>query len=270
MAGDEGELVGGAEAALDEFGHRLDAVQERLIQTFTDSRDRFFGQAIGDACDQLSAAVRSVPPGPALRQHAIESAVALARGAVDRWRHVQEPVAEALFREGFRRFVEMADQFRVGVAAAPGLAHLEHAPIEAAFAARSRFHYTELLTVAPASLWARALDAVRPRWSRARAVERDARAYLARLLDVNSARIKNDFVDRLRESRHRLEQQIRAQLRALSADARRLIEQTAATQAAGVTAVHSRAEALARLRSAVESLALPSSAPAPVAGTGEE
>jgi hypothetical protein len=41
-----------------------------------------------------------------------------------------------------------------------------------------------------------------------------------------------------------------------------LIEQTTATQAAGTAAVRSRIEAIARLRVAVERLALPPSAPA--------
>jgi hypothetical protein len=93
-------------------------------------------------------------------------------------------------------------------------------------------------------------------------VERDARAYLTRLLDVNGSRLKNDFVERLRDSRHRLEQGIRARLQALSTDARRLLEQTTATQAAGAAAVRARIEAIARLRVAVERLALPPTAPA--------
>ena len=252
----------GAEDALAELGHRLDAVQERLVHAFTESRDRFFGQAMVDARDQLSAAIRATSAGPAFRDRALEMAVDVSRRAIDRWRHEQEPVAEALFREGFGRFVELADQFRAGVAATPGLAHLGDKPVEAAFAAKSRFHYTEMLTIAPASLWARALDMIRPRRSRARAVERDARAYLTRLLEVNGSRLKNDFVERLRDSRHRLEQGIRARLQALSTDATRLLDQTTATQTAGTAAVRSRIEAIARLRSALERLALPPLAPA--------
>ena len=82
---------------------------------------------------------------------------------------------------------------------------------EAGFRAKSRLFYTELLSVAqPSPL--RVLDRFRTLGALRRAVGRDASAYLERLLSSNSARIQNDLIERVRESRRRLEAEIRSRL----------------------------------------------------------
>ncbi len=107
---------------------------------------------------------------------------------------------------------------------------------------------------APASARRRLLDLCRTAAGRRRAVEREAGAYLERLLEVNSARIKNDFVERVQESRRRLEQDLRARLQALAASAERALGQARRAQAAGAPAVAVRLEAIAGLRTAAEAL----------------
>jgi hypothetical protein len=153
-----------------------------------------------------------------------------------------------------RRFTELMEEVQRQLAVVPGLAGLPRVPMEAGFAARSRLHYTAMLTVAPASAGARFLDLIRTRAGRRRAVERDATGYLERLLEVNTARIKNDFRDRLDASRRGREQQIRQHLGGLSATAERARGQARRAQAAGAAAVHARLALLSRLRAEVEAL----------------
>jgi GTP-binding protein EngB required for normal cell division len=247
-----------AEQALGDLGHRLDAVQERLVRAFTEARDRFFTAALPRAREELADALRAEPAtGHVLRQRAIDHAVAIARGWLDRWRREQEPRAEALYREAMARFATLVRDFQDAVPGAPGPGAVAAAIPEVALSARSRFYLTEMATVAPASAWRRLGDLLCPAAVRRRAVERDARAYLERLIEVNSARLKNDFVERVLASRRRLEQEVRDQLRDLSASAARALEQARRAHAAGTAAVAARLEEIARLDKAVRALGPP-------------
>ncbi len=244
-----------AARSLGDLGYRLDAVQDRLLRAFTDERDRFFAAALPEARRELAAALGADPAADAgLRERAVEAAVAVARRWLDRWRREQEPQAEARFRDAMGRSVALVRDFEQALAAAAGVPGPPGASPEAALTARSRFYYTEMTTIAPASARRRLLDLCRTAAGRRRAVEREAGAYLERLLEVNSARIKNDFVERVQESRRRLEQDLRARLQALAASAERALGQARRAQAAGAPAVAVRLEAIAGLRTAAEAL----------------
>jgi hypothetical protein len=125
------------------------------------------------------------------------------------------------------------------------------------FTGRSGFHYTEMLTVAPGSAGSQALDRLRTRASRVRAVERDASAYLARLLEVNSTRLKNDFLQRLGDSRRQLERALRIRLEALTGSAQHALEQARRAHTEGAEAVAAKVQALQRFRSEVDRLGSP-------------
>jgi hypothetical protein len=111
-----------------------------------------------------------------------------------------------------------------------------------------------VLTVAPASAGSQALDRLRTRASRVRAVERDASAYLARLLEVNSTRLKNDFLQRLGDSRGQLERALRARLQSLTGSAQHALEQARTAHTEGAEAVGSKLQVLQWLRSEVDRL----------------
>jgi hypothetical protein len=68
-------------------------------------------------------------------------------------------------------------------------------------------------------------------------VERDAAAYLERLLSSNSARIQNDLIERVRESRRRLEAEIRARLSEALRSARSALERAKTRRAEGEASV---------------------------------
>src|SRR5262245_61384250 len=68
-----------------------------------------------------------------------------------------------------------------------------------------------MMWLAPGSASTWLLDALLP-WRRRPAIEHDAVAYLERLPAVNSARIKNDFLERVTQSRQLLELEIRVRL----------------------------------------------------------
>ena len=82
-----------------------------------------------------------------------------------------------------------------------------------------------------------------------KAVAREAEEYLETLLVTNSSRIQYDLDERVSESRRRLEAEIRARLREVSASAERALEQARTKRAAGEDAVLVEVKRLDALRS---------------------
>ncbi len=244
-----------AEESLDELGHRLTAVQERLSRAFVEAREGFFSRALSEARRELVEAIHGEDAtGPTLRKRAMERALEVTRRLLDRWREEMEPRAEALYREAMARFIELANGFEESLAPVADLAAHSRLDPEPGLRTLSRVRYTEMLSVAPESAGARLLDVVGARAWRNRAIERDAGRYLERLLEVNSARIKNDFEARVGESRRLLESEIRGRLRALSDSAERALASARQAHAEGAPAVGARLERIRSLRSRVEAL----------------
>lgn len=232
--------VAGAERSLGELGHRLAAVEERLATDFTAERDRFFEDARQEAETELAAAIaRDAARGVARRERALDHAFAVGKRWLDRWREEQEPRVLALYRDGVAELVGLVDETRAALAAVPELAALPPASVEAGLRAPSGFFYTHLMSAAPSSPVDRFLDAALGR-RRTGAITRAARAFLARFLEVNSARMKNDFVARVVESRRLVERDIRESLQGLVRSAEHALATARAAHAAGRDAVRSR------------------------------
>jgi hypothetical protein len=106
--------------------------------------------------------------------------------------------------------------------------------------------------VEPSSAARWLLDLFRPRTRRVKAVVADSGAYLDRLLRTNSARVMNDFIDRVVESRRRLEFELRSRLHDLYSVAESALERARMLQTSGSGAVEAELQRLAGLLAAVE------------------
>jgi GTP-binding protein EngB required for normal cell division len=242
-------VVAAAGVSLDDLGHRLAGAQARLSQRFAEERNRFFWRARSGALGDLAAAMHDdEASAPALRTRSVELALEIAGRWLDRWRQEQEPRVEALYREVTARFVELVNGFQASLAAMPELAALPLPPLSPGLKARSRLCYAEMLTAAPVSAAARLLDLVAPRALQWRAIERAAGRYLERLLEVNSARVTNDFEARVAESRGELEAELRARLQELVEPAVRALENARHAHTAGAAAIGAELQRLERLR----------------------
>jgi GTP-binding protein EngB required for normal cell division len=231
-----------AERSMADLGYLLAAEVDRLTARFASDREAFLGTARGEATRELAKALDATGGAGAreTRAHALESAVDIARAHLDRWLATEQPGAESLYRSAAERFLALGNDFlrrflasgELGPEALPSL--LGH---EAGFRAKSRLFYTDLLTVAQQSPWSWLADRVRSDAALRRAVERDTAAYLEHLLSTNSARVQNDLIERVRESRHRLESEIRARLSRAVLSARSALEQANARRAEGEASV---------------------------------
>jgi hypothetical protein len=70
-------------------------------------------------------------------------------------------------------------------------------------------------------------------------IERDGIAFVERLLEVNSTRVQSDVNERVLESRHRLEADIRPLLRDVAHVAERALAHARAAQRSGAAGVQS-------------------------------
>lgn len=210
--------VAEAKRSMADLGYLLMAEVDRLTNRFMADREAFL-QAAPQAADRELARFLDTPApdgdSRSLRSRARDAAVDIARRQLDAWLLTEQPAAEALYRGAAERFLVLGNEFLRRFLACgelgPETFPAELGP-EAGFRVKSGLYYTDLLSVAQASVLSLVLDLFRTRPGLRRAVGRDTAAYIERLLYVNSARIQNDLIERVRESRRRLEAEIRARL----------------------------------------------------------
>lgn len=121
----------------------------------------------------------------------------------------------------------------------PGLEPLpEELGREQSLRAQSHFYFHVLENVAaPASPFLLVSDLVLGGLELRGGIVRDARDFVDHLLEVNSSRVQNDVDERVRESRRKLEAEIKELLRQASAIAERALSRARSAQAAGAPAV---------------------------------
>lgn len=211
-----------AQRALGDLSHVLNAEQERLSRRLAQERELFLERVIPVAHNELSA------KGPNLRGDAFEAARRIAHHQIKEWLSEIEPKAEQMYVVATERFAELVNGFaqRVGD---------EGFEIELRFRVRRRFYFTEMLELTARS--ARSIV-----WG----PFRESRRYLRRLLETNSARVINDLLDRVLESRRQVESEVALYLRGVVTITERAADEGHRAHAAGTAAVASE---LARLDS---------------------
>jgi GTP-binding protein EngB required for normal cell division len=245
-----------AERAMQDLGYLMTAEQERLGKQFAARKEMFLVRRLPGARDELSEAIRKVGSGRALRQKADTLALEISRRRIDRWLAEERPAAEALYRQGAQRFVDLANECleRLASSGEPALAGLSSVGPDIGFRVRSRLYYTELWGLTARPPWGWLPDLFRSRAAMRRAVDRDAGEYLKALIDMNATRIENDFSDRLLESGRLLESEIRVRLKEVHASAERALAKARATQAAGAEAIRVENERLGAIAHHLDAL----------------
>ncbi len=253
------QAVAESERALTDLGPLFTAEQERLARALNAERRRFLAATLADATRKLAQRMTPVngPSRGVLRARAMEHARAVAREHVEAWRRDLEPRAEGLYRGVTARFVELVNGFlaRLRATGDPVLAGLpaELGP-ETAFRTPRHFYFADLLVVASAGPAGWLMTRLVPRRIALAAVRREAGAYLERLLATNGARVVNDLVDRVVESRRQLEAEIGVRLQEIVTIAEHALSQARARQQAGADAVHAELGRLGALRRRAEAI----------------
>jgi GTP-binding protein EngB required for normal cell division len=214
------QAVAGAERGLDEMEHLFAAVQDRLAREFEHQTEEFMKEAPSRARQTLDVALADAAKRerPNLAELAFEIAQDVAEREIESWRKAMAPAAEALYEEAVRRFADLGTELlkRVADPSEPALAALPGSfEADLKFRTQPRFFFAFKMTIAAPRVATRLASRFGSEEQRLRAAAEGASEYLRKLLEINSARVANDLVDQVLESRRRLQSDLRAHLRSV-------------------------------------------------------
>jgi hypothetical protein len=175
----------------------------------------------------------------------------ISRRKVMPWLKPEQEEGERQYRAVATRFVEMGNNFLEKLASA-GLRELTRMPHaldpEKGFRVRSRFYFEDFIgTAQPPSPLRWLADVFLPIVGARRVITNEARDFLQHLLEINSARVQNDVLNRIQDSRGRLEVEIRKLLHEISRIAEQALDRARKVKEEGTPAVQSAFERLNRL-----------------------
>jgi GTP-binding protein EngB required for normal cell division len=254
------QTIGDAERSMRELGYLFMAEQQHISDMFVDRHKTFLARVKPQAHKEFDTSLQSISGwlGPSYRRRTFHEAQELARRHVVPWLKPEQEEAETEYRRVASRFVEMANEFlkKLANAGIPELARMPHAlDPERGFRVRSEFTFYEYRDVAqPASplrwLGDLALGLVGARWI----IRNEAHEFLARLIETNITRVQSDVLNRVQESRGKLEAEIRKLLHAVSRIAQQALVRARKVKEDGEPAVQAELDRLDGLEQEVTAL----------------
>jgi hypothetical protein len=247
------ESLVGAERSMRELDYLFMAEQHHLSDMHVHRHKAFLASLSPQASQEFDQALQSVPRGmgPSYRRRVTREAQEVARRHVLPWLQTEQVEAEKEYREVARRFVQVGNDFLIKLAEAGirEIARMPHAlDPEAGFRIRSRFTFHDLIEIAqPASPLRWAADLILGLVGAHGVIEADARQYLTHLLETNCTRVRSDILNRVQESRSRLEVEIRKLLHEIRRIAEQALTRARTARAEGASAVRAARARLERL-----------------------
>ncbi len=247
------ETISEAERSMRELNFLFMAEQHRISDLFGDRHKQFFTSAWAESAAELSSDLQSVPLGfgPHYRRRVMHLAQEISRRKVMPWLKPEQEEGERQYRAVATRFVEMGNTFLKKLAGA-GLNELTRMPHaldpEKGLRVRSRFIFEDFIgTAQPPSPLRWLADVFLPLVGARKVITNEAREFLRHLLEVNSSRVQNDVLNRIQDSRGRLEAEIRKLLHEISRIAEQALDRARKVKEEGTPAVQSAIERLNRL-----------------------
>ena len=247
------ETISAAERSMREVEFLWMAEQRHLSDLFVDRHKKFLVSVWPEANEGFERAVRSASrrTGPSHRRAIMGAAQRIAQRQVLPWLLTEQEAGEEQYRQVAGRFVQMANDFlkKLAEAGVRELARMPHAlDPETGFRTRSEFLFRDMIEVAqPASPLRWLADLVLGLAGAKGVIDREGREFLGRLLEVNCSRVQNDILNRVQESRGRLEAEIRKLLHEVNRIAVEALTHAREARSAGTAAVEAAVARLDRL-----------------------
>ena len=251
------QTLGEAERSMRDLSYLFMGEQHRLSDFFLGRRKAFLAAALPKAKQDLEDYLQSAPRtlGSAHRRNAMHKAQAIARRDVVPWLQTEQEEGERQYRAVGLRFSKMGNDClrRLAEAGVPELGRMIHAlDPETGFRVRSEFRFREFIEIAqPSSPVRRLADVVLGLVGLRIWIDKDARWFLDWLFEVNSSRVQNDVLNRIEESRNRLEAEIRKLLLEVSRIAEQALARAREARDEGAPAVEAALSRLSRLESEI-------------------
>jgi len=254
------ETISESERSMRELDYLFMAELHRISDLFGDRHRRFFGSAWTDSDADFGKELPFVPLGfgPHYRRRVMQMAQEISRSKVVPWLKPEQEEGERQYRTVALRFVEMGNSFLKKLASA-GLSELARMPHaldpEKGLRVRSSFIFEDFIgTAQPPSPLRWLADIFLPLVGARKVISNEAREFLRHLLEVNSSRVQNDVLNRIQDSRGRLEAEIRKLLYEISRIAEQALDRARKVKEEGSPAVQSAIERLNRLERDVSAL----------------
>jgi len=254
------QTIADAERSMRELAYLFMAEQQHLSDRFVDRHKAFLARVMPQASQEFETALQSVSGGfgPSYRRRTFREAQQVARRHIVPWLKPEQEEAEKEYRRVAVRFVEMANDFlkKLAQAGVPELARMPHAlDPESGFRVRSEFTFLDFLEVAqPASPLRWLADLIIALIGAHTIITNDARNFLTRLLEFNSTRVQSDILNRVQESRARLETEIRKLLHEVSRIAEQALARAKKVREEGAPAVEAELQRLDSMEHEVRAL----------------
>jgi ribosome biogenesis GTPase A len=249
-----------AERSMRELSFLFVAEQQRLSDIFVDRHKTFTAAALPAAREEFQKSLQSIPSafGPSYRRRVMRQAQEIAHEHIVPWLRPEQEEAEKEYRRVARRFVEMGNEFlrRLAEAGIPELARMPHAlDAETGFRVRSRFTFMDFVEVAqPASPLRWLADLLLGLVGARELIQNDGLEFLDHLLETNSTRVQSDILDRVQESRGRLEVEIRKLLHEVRRIAEQALVRARKVKEEGEPAVEAELNRLSKLEAEISAL----------------
>jgi hypothetical protein len=257
------QTIADAELSMRELAYLFMAEQQHLSDMFVDRHKAFLARVMPQAGKEFDVVLQSISGGlgPSYRRHTFRKAQELTRRHVVPWLKPEQEEAEKEYRRVALRFVEMANEFlkKLANAGIPELARMPHAlDPERGFRVRSEFTFLDFIEVAqPASPLRWLADLILGLAGARSIIKNDARKFLARLLEFNSTRVQSDILNRVQESRGKLEVEILKLLHEVSRIAEQALARAKKVREEGAPAVEAELRRLDSLEQEVRALGAP-------------
>jgi hypothetical protein len=254
------QTISEAERSMRELSFLFMAEQHRISDLFGDRHKQFFNSAWTESEAEFSSGLPSVSLGfgPHYRRRLMHLAQEVSRRKIMPWLKPEQEEGERQYRAVALRFVEMGNNFLKKLADA-GLSELTRMPHaldpEKGLRVRSSFIFEKFIgTAEPPSPLRWLADVFLPYVGARKMITNEAREFLRHLLEMNSARVQNDVLNRIQESRDRLEVEIRKLLHEISHIAEKALDRARKVKEEGAPAVQSAVERLNRIEQEVLAL----------------
>ncbi len=254
------ETIHEAERSMRELDYLFMAELHRISDLFGERHRRFFRSAWTESEREFGEELPSVPLGfgPRYRRRVMRHAKEISRRKVMPWLKPEQEEGERQYRAVALRFAGMGNDFLKKLADS-GLSELTRMPHaldpEKGFRVRSKFIFEDFIgTAQPPSPLRWLADTFLPFVGGRELIANEAREFLQHLLEVNSARVQNDVLSRIQDSRGRLEAEIRKLLHEISRIAEQALDRARKVKEEGTPAVEAAIERLKRLEQDVSAL----------------
>jgi GTP-binding protein EngB required for normal cell division len=254
------ETISEAERSMHELNFLFMAEQHRISDLFGDRHKQFFNSAWTESEKEFTQNLPSMALGfgPHYRRRVMHLSQEISRRKVMPWLKPEQEEGERQYRAVATRFVEMGNSFlkKLADAGLSELARMPHAlDPEKGFRVRSSFIFEDFIgTAQPPSPLRWLVDVFLALVGARNVITNEAREFLRHLLEVNSARVQNDVLNRIQDSRGRLEAEIRKLLHEISRIAEQALDRSRKVKEEGAPAVESELDRLNRLEQEVLAL----------------